>query len=416
MEKLTMSNVRIEGNAIIGQSGGPTAAINATLSGIVKKAIDTPEIKEIYGAKHGIVGIMNEDFVDMRKLLNCEEDFKTLECTPAAALGSCRHRLPTLDEREVYEKIFSVFEKYNIRYVFLIGGNDSMDTVSKLAAYAETVDYEIRIVGVPKTIDNDLEYTDHTPGFGSAAKYVATVLSEISRDCSVYVVPAVTIVEIMGRDAGWLTASAAIPRLYGQGTADLVYLPEAPFDYDYFIDDILDLQKTKPNIVIAVSEGIKDEYGRYVGDGTQSGMVDNFGHKYLAGAGKILENYVRRRIGCKVRSIELSLPQRCSGHILSKCDIDESVLIGSAAVTAGVNGESGIIPIFKRKNSSDYTVEIETIPVEAVANKIKNVDRKYINERANNVTDDLLRYLAPLIEGEIDIPRVHGVPKHFVIK
>lgn len=411
-----MLNIRLEGNAVIGQSGGPTAAINATLSGVIREAMKTPEIKEIYGAKHGIDGILNENFVNLREKLTQEEDFFTLECTPAAALGSCRHRLPPIDEHDYYDKIFDILKRNNIRYIFLIGGNDSMDTVAKLSKYAATTDYDVRIIGVPKTIDNDLEYTDHTPGFGSAAKYVATAVSEIERDCSVYMVPAVTIVEIMGRDAGWLTAASAIPRLYGQGTADLVYLPEVPFDYDYFIDDIIELQKTKPNVVVAVSEGIKDEDGRYVGDGTQSGMVDNFGHKYLAGAGKILENYVRRRIGCKVRSIELSLPQRCSGHILSKCDIEESVLIGSAAVSEAVNGKSGILPIFKRKNTENYDIEIGTVPVEAVANKIKRVDKKYITERANNVTDELLHYLAPLIEGEIDIPKIHGVPKHFIIK
>lgn len=411
-----MSMESLSGNAVIGQSGGPTAAINATLSGVVKGAMENSEIKEIYGAKHGIVGIMNEDLVNMRDILRTDDDFYTLECTPAAALGSCRYRLPPVNERETYEKIFDIFKRHNIRYVFLIGGNDSMDTVAKLSAYAATSDYEIRIIGVPKTIDNDLEETDHTPGFGSAAKYVATAVSEIARDCSVYVVPAVTIVEIMGRDAGWLAAASAIPRLYGQDCADLVYLPEAPFDYDCFIDDIVDLQKKKPNVVVAVSEGIKDELGRYVGDGTQSGLVDNFGHKYLAGAGKILENYVRRRIGCKVRSIELSLPQRCSGHILSKCDIDESIRIGKESVSVAINGQTGVIPVFKRRSTDPYEVQIVTYPVEAVANKIRNIDRKYINERANNVSEDLLKLLAPLIEGEVSVPKIHGVPKHFIIK
>lgn len=219
----------------------------------------------------------------------------------------------------------------------------------------------------------------------------------------------------MGRDAGWLAASAAIPRLYGQGTADLVYLPEVPFDYDCFLDDILKLQKIKPNIVVAISEGIKDELGRYVGDGIQSGSVDQFGHKYLAGAGKILENFVHRRIGCKVRSIELSLPQRCSAHILSKCDIDESIKIGKAAVIAAANGNSGVMPIFKRQNGSDYEVSIDYVPVEAVANKIKHVECRFINEESNNVTDELLKLISPLIEGEIEIPKIHGIPKHFVI-
>lgn len=411
-----MVSEKLTGNAIIGQSGGPTSAINATLSGIIKEAMKHSEIKEIYGSKNGIDGILSENIVDMRKILRTEDDFYNLECTPAAALGSCRHKLPSVDEKETYEKVFDVFKKYDIRYVFMIGGNDSMDTVAKLSEYSQIADYEIRMIGVPKTIDNDLVGTDHTPGFGSAAKYVATTVSEIAMDCAVYTVPAVTIVEIMGRDAGWLTASSVIPRLYGQQTADFVYLPETPFNYDCFIDDIRELQKHKPNIVVAVSEGIKDENGRYVGDGTQSGVVDNFGHKYLAGTGKILENYVRKQIGCKVRSIELSLPQRCSGHLLSKCDIDEAINIGKEAVSIAINGESGVLPIFKRTSLTEYKVKIEAIPVTAVANKVKHVDKKYINEKANNVTDELLHLIAPLIEGDIDIPKTHGVPKHFVIE
>ena len=291
-----------------------------------------------------------------------------------------------------------------------------MDTVAKLSKYTSECGYEIRVIGVPKTIDNDLLGTDHTPGFGSAAKYISVTMQEMLRDTAVYTVKAVTIVEIMGRDAGWLTASAALGRLAGLPYPDLVYLPERSFNMEEFMEDVRAALEKKPNVVVAVSEGIKDESGNYVGDGTQSGVVDNFGHKYLAGAGKILENYVRRRVGCKVRSIELSLPQRCSGHILSKCDIDESIRIGSAAVLSAINGSTGTMSVFKRNDGDTYSVRIENVPVEAVANKVKSVDKKYINDRANNVTDELLKLLAPLIEGEVEIPKIHGVPKHFVIE
>ncbi|MDF2685677.1 MAG: hypothetical protein K0S55_858 [Clostridia bacterium] len=410
----------LKGNALVGQSGGPTSAINATLSGVVKGALECKYIDKIYGARNGINGVIEENLIDIGQILNTEEKLFMLECTPAAALGSCRKKLVDLssteDKHGDYKKIFEIFKKYNIRYFFYIGGNDSMDTVDKLSKYAQKIDYEIKLMGVPKTIDNDLVCTDHTPGFGSAAKFIATTMQEIARDCSIYNLKAVTIVEIMGRDAGWLTAAAGLPRLYGSDTADFIYLPEEIFDYDLFIEDIKKLLLKKPNIVVAVSEGIKDKEGRYVGEGSQSGAVDTFGHKYLAGTAKVLERLVQDKIGCKVRSIELSLPQRCAGHCISKCDIEESVFIGKKSVEKALEIEknSGFITVFIRADGTEYNVSIDAVPINEVANKIKIVPENYINIEKNNVTEELLKYIAPLIKGEITIPMVNGLPKHFI--
>ncbi len=284
------------GNAVVGQSGGPTAAINATLSGVVAGAKSSPAIETIYGMQNGIEGFLQEKFIRLTDILKTDKDHFLLECTPAAALGSCRKKLPQDYTDEIYQQIFSILQKYNIRYFFYIGGNDSMDTVHKLSEYIKTTGYEIRIMGIPKTIDNDLIGTDHTPGFGSAAKFVATSIQEIVRDCAVYTVKAVTIVEIMGRDAGWLTAAAGLPRLTGGGAADLIYLPEVIFDYDDFIESVEKELQKKPNVVIAVSEGIQDKNGKYVGEATQSGSKDVFGHKYLAGTAKRLEHLLKEKL------------------------------------------------------------------------------------------------------------------------
>ena len=289
-----------------------------------------------------------------------------------------------------------------------------MDTVNKLSQYAAKNDYEMRVVGVPKTIDNDLMATDHTPGFGSAAKFVATTVKEIKRDISVYTVKAVTIVEIMGRDAGWLTASAALPALTGDAP-DLIYLPERTFDMDSFIADLEEKFKEKPALLVAVSEGIRFADGRYVGEGTQSGAVDVFGHKYLAGTGKVLEQTVKARLGCKVRSVELSLPQRWASHIASKSDIDESLLIGESAVRAAVDGKTGVMMTFVRTSDEPYSVEIKSADISGIANEIRTVPDEYINERANGITDEGIAYLKPLICGEPTVKYENGLPVHIVI-
>ena len=295
---------QLRGNAVVAQSGGPTAAINATLAGVIRGAIECDGIEKLYGARNGIEGVLARRFLDLSGMT--EDALCLLENTPAAALGSCRKKLPPDfdgDHRILYEEIFSVFREYDIRYFFYIGGNDSMDTVAKLSRFAAQEGYEIRIIGVPKTIDNDLMGTDHTPGFGSAAKYIATTMQEILRDTAVYTVKAVTIVEIMGRDAGWLTAAAALPSLYTDVAPDLVYLPEVPFDYDRFYEDIEKAFAHHPNVVVAVSEGVRTADGKYVGEGTQSGAADAFGHKYLAGTAKALEYAVDRDgAGARVNS------------------------------------------------------------------------------------------------------------------
>ena len=408
---------RLKGNAIVGQSGGPTAAINATLAGVIRGVVDSDLIGKLYGAIHGVAGLLEEKYCDLSDIFKNEEDIKLLENTPAAALGSCRAKLPKFEADSVpYEKLFALFEKLDIKYFFYIGGNDSMDTVAKISAYAAHIGSELRVMGVPKTIDNDLCGTDHTPGFGSAAKFIATVMQEMIRDTSVYFVKAVTIVEIMGRDAGWLTAASALPRKHCGVAPDLVYLPEVDFSFENFIEDIKEVFKIKPNVVVAVSEGARTADGRYVGEGTQSGVLDAFGHKYLAGTGKMLENEVREKLGCKVRSVELNLPQRCASHSASLIDLEESVKVGRAAVKCAENGESAKMMCFERTgNGDDYGVLCIPRDISEIANRIRYVPRRFINERGNNVTDECVDYLLPLIRGEVTPVYKNGLPVHFVI-
>ena len=406
------------GNAVVGQSGGPTAAINATLAGVIRGAIEAHEagvIKTLYGMKNGIEGFLKEDFVDLFGVFDTEEKIHTLECTPSAALGSCRRKLKDhIKDADTFAEILRIFKKYDIRYFFYIGGNDSMDTVLKLSNYAADHDYEVRVVGVPKTIDNDLMATDHTPGFGSAAKFVATTMKEIRRDVSVYSIDAVTIVEVMGRDAGWLTASAALPSLTGDGP-DLVYLPEKTFDPDRFLANVRKCLEKHPAVLVAASEGIRFADGRYVGEGTDSRKVDAFGHTALSGTGKVLEELVKNNIGCKVRSIELSLPQRCASHIASLTDLEESVRVGMGGVRAAVEGATGVMMTFVRGESDTYSVEIGTADISTIANEIRRVPDEYITADANGITAAGLDYLAPLIIGEPSIEYEYGMPKHFVI-
>lgn len=408
------------GNAIVGQSGGPTAAINATLAGVIRGAIASECVEKVYGMRNGIEGLMNERIIDLGEIFSNEENLRVLEQTPAAALGSCRKKLPDpnsgkKDDEEFYKKLFEILDKNNIKFFFYIGGNDSMDTVAKMSIYAEKCNSDIRIMGVPKTIDNDLALTDHTPGFGSAAKYIATTVSEIIRDCSVYTVRAVTIVEIMGRDAGWLTASSAIGRVVNGTAPDYVYLPERNFNLDGFFGDIEKAFEKHPNIVIAVSEGLRYADGRYVGEGTQSGSADVFGHKYLAGTGKALELAVKEKFGCKVRSVELNLPQRCAGHLLSATDIEESCFIGAKAVEAATGGVSGEVMVFVREDGDGYKCNVEHRSVRNIANESRYVPDEFIAAENNNVTDECCKYLLPLIAGEREIVYEDGLPKHIIL-
>ena len=406
---------KLYGNAVVGQSGGPTAAINATLSGVIRGALAGMEkgiIGKVYGMRNGIEGLCEERLVDLGKIFTSEQRFSDLEHTPAAALGSCRKKLPNPKDNPVaFEYIIDIFKKYDIRYFFYIGGNDSMDTVMKLSEYVSTIDYDMRIIGVPKTIDNDLAGTDHTPGFGSAAKYIATSVKEIICDCAVYTTKAVTITEIMGRDAGWLTAASGLTRLSGGVGPDYIYLPERDFDMNSFFSDIRTALKAHPNVVIAVSEGVRFADGRYVGE---NGKVDAFGHKQLSGTGTVLAEALRAEVGCKTRAVEFNTSQRCAAHLASKTDIDESVEIGSKAVEFAINGVSGHVMIFVRSKVG-YKITIDSVPAHTVANVVKKVPDDYIVPSGNNVTEKCLDYLRPLIEGEVKFRHEAGLPVHFKI-
>lgn len=403
----------LKGNAIVGQSGGPTAAINATLAGVIRGALAHSDIiGKIYGMKNGIEGFLKENIIDLSFVCSDEENLSTLELTPAAALGSCRKKLKSVDvDGETYSQLLSLFKKYDIRYFFYIGGNDSMDTVQKLSQFMVDHDYEMRIIGVPKTVDNDLEVTDHTPGFGSAAKFVATTIKEIRRDINVYTVKAVTIVEIMGRDAGWLTAASALPSVTKDGP-DLIYLPEVAFDPEKFILDVNKCLEDHPAVLVAVSEGIRLANGDYVGASAEA--VDAFGHKALSGAGKVLENLIKNRIGCKVRSIELNLPQRCSAHVASLTDISESINTGRSAVDHAINGETAKMIIMRRNSEAEYGISFDSADISSIANAVKTVPKHYINQEENGVTEECVKYLMPLIIGEVSPTYENGMPKHIV--
>lgn len=407
------------GNAVVGQSGGPTAAINATLAGVIRGCNNAREqgiINTLFGMRNGIEGFLSENLVNLTELFGDGKDISALELTPAAALGSCRKKMKSPEtDPETYERLLSIFKKYNIRYFFYIGGNDSMDTVLKLSDYAREQDYEMRVVGVPKTVDNDLMVTDHTPGFGSAAKYVAVTMKEILRDVSVYTTAAVTIVEIMGRDAGWLTASSGLVSLSGGMSPDLIYLPERRFDPEAFLVDIVRIQKDHPAVLVAISEGIKFTDGRYVGEGLGGRKVDDFGHVALSGAGKVLEQLVKDRLGCKVRSIELNLPQRCAAHLASATDISESVGVGKAAVNAAVEGKTGVMMTINRAEGESYSVYYDSADISKIANGVRSVPDGFINADGNGITEECISYLAPLILGEVYPEYENGIPKHIVI-
>lgn len=409
----------IRGNAIVGQSGGPTAAINATLAGVIRgaqKAKEEGKIGTLFGMYHGIEGALADELIDLLLLFDNEKILHDLELTPAAALGSCRKKLPKEPEDPLYDTLFANFEKNNIRYFFYIGGNDSMDTVDKLSKAAVLRKYPIIINGVPKTIDNDLAGMDHTPGFGSAAKYIAVSMSEIIADCSVYQIPAVTIVEIMGRDAGWLTAAAALPWLANGAGPDYVYLPEVPFSVENFYADVERALAQHPNVVIAVSEGVRNADGEYVGAMGQTGAVDAFGHKYLAGTAKVLTEMVKERFGCKVRAIELNLPQRCASHLASATDLAESAGVGAHAVEMAMDGVTGCVATIDRVDGEEYSVVFGHHNVSEVANQIKLVPLSFISEAGNAVTEECLKYLLPLIQGERKGRQINGMPYHIRLK
>ncbi len=405
-------------NAGVGQSGGPSVAINSSLAGVFKGALENPAIDKIYGMVNGLQGLLEEHLTLLTDSIKDENDLELLRRTPASFLGSCRYKLPKLDSgSDVFEKVISVLNKYDIKYFFYIGGNDSMDTVMKLSNYAkENGITDIKFVGVPKTIDNDLVATDHTPGFGSAAKYIATTVKEISRDSFVYDTYSVTIIEIMGRNAGWLTAASSLARGEDMDAPDLIYLPECNFDFDKFIDDVKKVAAKKKNVIVTVSEGIHTADGKYVCEAVSSGTADAFGHKYLGGTARFLEDLVRDRLGYKARGIELNIPQRCAAHISSMTDLDEAMQVGIKAVEAAVSGKTGIMMAYVRKSNAPYTIDFEALDVNNIANAEKVIPKEWINADENDVTQEFIDYAYPLIQGEVTVPYKNGLPVHLVLK
>ena len=398
-----------QNNCIVAQSGGPTVAINASLAGVVSGILASEKYDNCYGSIHGITGIWNNTFLNLTEEAKKEGFIEQLKLSPAMYLGSCRHKLPDVEkDPEIYKTIFARFDEMNIKAFFYIGGNDSMDTVLKLSEYAKKINYDISIIGVPKTIDNDLCITDHTPGFGSAAKYIATSMLEIAHDTSIYPVKSVTIVEIMGRDAGWLTAASALARNEYSSVPDLIYLPETDFEEDQFIEDVRTKLETKDALVIAVSEGIHDKDGNYI-TATEA-AADTFGHAQLSGAGKALELLIGERLGVKVRSVEVNILQRCAAHLLSKTDIDESFAQGEYGVKLATEGITGSMVCIERLSNQPYTVSYGYAPIAEIANEAKSIPREWINETGNDVTQELIDYIYPLIQGEYPVAYKNGLP------
>ncbi len=403
-------------NCIIGQSGGPTVAINASLAGVISKCIDEG-YEHVYGMINGIKGLLEGRFVDLKPLFSDKESLETLKTSPAMYLGSCRFKLPNvIISTNTYERLFEKFDELEITDFFYIGGNDSMDTVAKLSQYATAVHSSIHFVGIPKTIDNDLMGTDHTPGFGSAAKYVASSMLEIAYDSSIYKLDSVTIVEIMGRNAGWLTAASALARNEYTSAPDLIYLPEVPFNQNQFLEDIRKVFKKKRSVIIAVSEGIKDENGLYLDQDSKYVKKDAFGHILHSGTGKVLESMVYKEFKCKVRSIELNVLQRCAMHIASLTDINESFEIGKGAVIEANNDKTGVMMCFKRIGNSPYSIEIESKDVISIANEEQKIPLEWINSEHNDITKALYDYLYPLIQGEVNVTYKNGIPQYIDIR
>lgn len=406
-------------NIIVGQSGGPTAVINSSFAGVYKTAKERG-FHKVYGMLHGIEGFLDEMYVDLSTQIHSDMDIELLKRTPSAFLGSCRFKLPEIHENpEIYEKIFSIMNKLEIEVFIYIGGNDSMDTIKKLSDYAIVKGHEQKFLGVPKTIDNDLALTDHTPGFGSAAKYIAASTKEVIRDAMglSYKRKMITIMEIMGRNAGWLTGATALAKTEDCCGPDLIYLPEIPFDVDRFLKKCSDLLEKKPSIVIAVSEGIKVPNGRYVCQlAGGSDYVDAFGHRQLAGTAGYLASFLAAKTGCKTRAVELSTLQRSASHMASRVDINEAFMVGGAAVKAADEGDSGRMVVIDRVSDDPYMSAAGIYDVHKIANNEKLVPRSWVNREGNYVTREFIDYVEPLIQGDYQPFMVNGLPQHLVLK
>lgn len=390
-------------NLIVGQSGGPTAVINSSLYGVVSEGLLQDSIGHVYGMVNGIEGFLAGRVLDFQEVFK-GNDLEKLKTTPGAYLGSCRYKLPEDLNDPVYPHLCQKFEELDIGYFFYIGGNDSMDTVSKLSRYAEKINSPIRVIGEPKTIDNDLVLTDHTPGFGSAARYVASTVREIVTDANVYETKSVTIVEIMGRHAGWLTAAGALARKYTGDNPLLIYLPETAFDQEAFLSKVQECFEKNPNVIVCVSEGIHDEKGTFICEYDNSVGTDSFGHKMLAGCGKYLENLVRSRLGVKARSVELNVSQRCSSAMMSAADQQEAVAAGQFGVRCALKGETGKMVSYVRDSNVPYRMRLGLEDVNLICNKEKTVPLEWISEDGSDITQDFITYALPLIQGTVEVP------------
>jgi len=394
-------------NIIVGQSGGPTAVINSSLYGVIKESLENG-IEKVYGMINGIEGFLNDDFIELQKLSN--EDLELLKTTPAAYLGSCRFKLPNDYNDDIYKNIFKKFNENNIGYFLYIGGNDSMDTVNKLAHYADMVMSNVKVIGIPKTIDNDLVMTDHTAGFGSAAKFVATTVRDVILDAEVYKKKSVTIVEIMGRHAGWLTAASVMARTSKDSNPALIYLPEIDFDMFEFVQSVRHELEKRDNVVVCVSEGIKDKNSKFICEYAEEVKQDTFGHKNLAGCAKYLADVVKDKLGVKTRSIELNVLQRASSLTLSLTDVVEAENVGREGVKAALNGETRCMISLVR--DGEYDISYETVDVSKVCNKEKEFPREWIINK-NDISDEFIKYITPIIKGFVEVPRDElGMPKY----
>lgn len=400
-------------NIVIGQSGGPTAVINSSLAGAMEYSFSREEIGTVYGMVNGIKGLLENNLLNLNEMFEGKDDLiERLRLSPAMFLGSCRYKLSE-NNFDDYVKIVEILNENNIGFFIYIGGNDSMDTVLKMSQYAEKNDIDIKFVGVPKTIDNDLVGIDHSPGFGSAAKFVSASVKDISYDTSIYAIKSVHIVEVMGRDAGWLAAASALARDEEMVAPHLIYMPEVAFSTDRFVTDVEEKLKKYNSVIVVVSEGIRDENGKYIS--AKSNKVDKFGHVMLCGTGEYLKGLVEENFGCKVRCLELGVLQRSAGHYASVTDIREAYNLGVYAVAAAIKGESGKFSTLKRINSKPYIVEYGTENVSVVANQEKKVPRSWINKDGNDVTEEMLDYLRPLVKGSPQIPEKNGLPNYIQI-
>lgn len=398
-------------NAIVGQSGGPTSVINSSLAGVYESCKRRGAGK-VYGMMHGVAGLLERRVCVLDDKLKSAMDIELLKRTPSSFLGSCRHKLPdpTVDEKP-FVQLFELFRQNDIGAVFYIGGNDSMDTVSKLSRYAAQIKSPIRFIGIPKTIDNDLVLTDHTPGYGSAARYVAASVREIALDASVYQQKSVTIVEIMGRHAGWLTAASVLARKFENDNPVLIYLPESAFNTDTFIEDVKKALEHTSNLVVCVSEGINDGNGTFICELASDVGVDTFGHKMLTGSGKYLENLVKEKLGVKVRSIELNVNQRCSSSMISATDQEEAIQAGISGVHFALDGITGKMIAFHRTEGADYSINYVPEDVNLICNQEKTVPPEWITGNGSDIGQAFIDYALPLIQGIVNVPEENGLPK-----